>query len=293
MVGPALLLVIGAVFLVAAGVLRLILGPNRYEEPAPGVGATNRFTSTETDTTENIAPAALEPVAGGRFGWAPLTVFAGLFAVCAVCLALLPPGINPRSPAFQRPLLEVLADPFAARTVGLLVLGIGSFLLFPVVAIWADPVRGIAAPWAPRGRVWAAGGRPWTGFPLAIAVVGAVGAVAWFSVTAGLLAAVIGYVIGFGWLQRKWIVVDDVGVVWSGFRFRWDQVTAWHVVFHPATGGEDGSGECYELVVELATGAKLSRDDSWPPRRLSDFFAQHVPEKRADETPAAHAGASW
>ena len=92
-----------------------------------------------------------------------------------------------------------------------------------------------------------------------------------------------------GWMGRSWVIIDAVGVVWSGFRFRWDQVASWKAVFTPYTGSpadDDCGGDSYRLFVTLIDGNKRDREDIWP-GKLAGFFDKYVPDKRERAEPNA------
>jgi len=259
--------VFGVVLLAAAGVIWLFTRSNHQTgTPAP-------------------LPAAMSSSDGTRLHTIARLIFFGLFALSGVCLFLLPAGgISPKDSNVNQPLSAVLANPDAARNAGLFALGFGCFFLLPIVEILGFSPRSFAPPWNPKGRVWSCGGRPVHGYLLAVGGVAAIAAAAYHSVGGAFLPAALGWVVWIGWLCRSWLVIDEIGVIWSGMRFRWHQVVAWKVVYHPGSGGsgEDGGRDWYELIVTVADGVVLSREDRVGVRNgvLSCIFDKYVPEKR-------------
>lgn len=159
-----------------------------------------------------------------------------------------------------------------------------SFMMFVVVILWSTRPRQFAPAWRWGQKKRTFGGGP--GLIWAIPFLGplAVYIATWYTVAAVQVTFVVSHLVFIAGLQNPSIVLDEQGIVWSGSRFRWDQVRCWQLLYHP--GSLDGeNGESYELIVQVEDST-FRRDDliGWQTERLSNFFKEFIPEKEVIQT---------
>lgn len=182
----------------------------------------------------------------------------------------------------DKTLIEALNDPLEAFSECKFCIVVGCILLMPLCDDrWIGP-RSKTPHWQPIGHVFSharhqLSTRIVTG--LGIAVVAYL--LLFESLLVGLVSGLFFYIAWMGWSGRKWLEADDIGVNWTGYRFRWEDVASWRVDYTQGSGGYDGTNDSYQLSVVLKDEKVLTREHIHA-HQLEGIFSARVPEKRED-----------
>lgn len=186
----------------------------------------------------------------------------------------------------DRTLIEALADPLEAFQQCSLPIGVSCILLMPLCdARWSGR-RSETPAWVPTGRVFShARHKGLTRIATILSIAVVAGLLLFKSLLVGMVSGLFLYLAWMGWSGRSWLEADDVGVNWTGYRFRWEEVASWRIVFAPGTGLDDGTNDCYRLFVVLTNGQALDREDIHH-HQLESLFSARVPDKRQEAEPS-------
>ena len=264
----------GFAMLAAAGVLWLFCPSQRPARTWRSTWIDLREAFRQEAVRRQVAFFALCVIAGGSVFLLP--VLPGLFTWRSIDGARILGGT----------LIEAAADPVAAIASCSVLITIGSVMLMPLCdERWVGP-RSATPPWPPSGRVFSHHRWKWLSRILACLGVSTVfGCLLFHSITTGAITGLFVYLFYLGWSTRRWLEIDDVGVNWGGYRFRWEEVVSWKVAYTPYTGsGDDGGDEEYRLFVTLASGLTLDREDIHP-HQLENLFYANVLDKLQEAEP--------